>query len=218
MLRWAALVSLWVLGTTALALRWLQRLRERRSSGKDIAVVVLGDLGRSPRMLYHAESLAARDWTVSLIGYEGAQLCAASWRFAAEPLRRGRFDDDAFLELTSREDTALGPALRDQLNVRPLRPLPATLAKLPRRFFLVLAPLKLFWAALSLAQAILSINALPRYILVQVRHVVGSSCDEPEPASTADTACPPARLPAHRLAAHRRLAQHRCLDPRSASR
>ena len=94
MLRWAALVSLWVLGTTALALRWLQRLRARRSSGKDIAVVVLGDLGRSPRMLYHAGSLAARDWTVSLVGYEGAQLCAAFWRFAVEPLRRDCFDDD----------------------------------------------------------------------------------------------------------------------------
>lgn len=74
MLVWAVAVSLLVLGVTAAALRWLQRLRTRRSSGKSIAVVVLGDLGRSPRMLYHAESLAARDWSVSLVGYEGAQL------------------------------------------------------------------------------------------------------------------------------------------------
>ncbi|OLC51582.1 MAG: hypothetical protein AUH43_02325 [Acidobacteria bacterium 13_1_40CM_65_14] len=38
------------------------------------AVVVVGDLGRSPRMQYHAQALAANDATVDLIGYEGAAL------------------------------------------------------------------------------------------------------------------------------------------------
>ena len=38
------------------------------------AVVVVGDLGRSPRMQYHAHALAVNDTAVDLIGYEGAPL------------------------------------------------------------------------------------------------------------------------------------------------
>ena len=37
---------------------------------------MLGDLGRSPRMLNHAQSLAAHGWEVDLIGYAGAALPA----------------------------------------------------------------------------------------------------------------------------------------------
>ena len=35
------------------------------------AVIVLGDLGRSPRMQYHAASLAAAGHDVDLVGLEG---------------------------------------------------------------------------------------------------------------------------------------------------
>src|SRR5687768_16649812 len=38
------------------------------------AVVVAGDLGRSPRMQYHAHALAAAGADVDVIGYEGAPL------------------------------------------------------------------------------------------------------------------------------------------------
>ena len=38
------------------------------------AVVVAGDLGRSPRMQYHAHALAASGVDVSVIGYQGAPL------------------------------------------------------------------------------------------------------------------------------------------------
>src|SRR5512140_123049 len=38
------------------------------------AVVVLGDLGRSPRMQYHAHALAASGVDVDFVGYEGAEL------------------------------------------------------------------------------------------------------------------------------------------------
>jgi len=38
-----------------------------------VGVIVLGDIGRSPRMQYHATSLAKRGCEVSLIGYAGAQ-------------------------------------------------------------------------------------------------------------------------------------------------
>lgn len=41
--------------------------------GSNVAVVVLGDVGRSPRMQYHTLSLANAGHRVSLIGYEGEE-------------------------------------------------------------------------------------------------------------------------------------------------
>jgi beta-1,4-mannosyltransferase len=35
--------------------------------------VVLGDVGRSPRMQYHALSLARKGYDVALVGYRGAR-------------------------------------------------------------------------------------------------------------------------------------------------
>jgi beta-1,4-mannosyltransferase len=58
------------------------------------AVVVLGDLGRSPRMQYHALALAVNGSDVDLIGLEGAPLHAA---ITAEPrVRSHRLPDRAF--------------------------------------------------------------------------------------------------------------------------
>ena len=39
-----------------------------------IVVVVLGDVGRSPRMQYHARSLLEEGYYVSLVGYDGEDL------------------------------------------------------------------------------------------------------------------------------------------------
>lgn len=39
--------------------------------GKTVQVVVLGDIGRSPRMQYHALSIAKHGGRVFLIGYQG---------------------------------------------------------------------------------------------------------------------------------------------------
>ena len=39
-----------------------------------VQVLVLGDIGRSPRMTYHALSIAKHGGQVDLIGYLGAQL------------------------------------------------------------------------------------------------------------------------------------------------
>lgn len=49
------------------------RTYSRRSkSGKNVCVVVLGDIGRSPRMQYHAISFAKEEFTVNIIGYPGS--------------------------------------------------------------------------------------------------------------------------------------------------
>src|SRR5688572_26473720 len=58
------------------------------------AVIVLGDLGRSPRMQYHAASLAAAGGEVDLIGLEGAPLLptvASQSRIRAHRLRDRAF-------------------------------------------------------------------------------------------------------------------------------
>jgi beta-1,4-mannosyltransferase len=58
------------------------------------AVVVLGDLGRSPRMQYHALAAAVNGANVDLIGLEGAPVHAA---LTAEPrLRSHRLSDRGF--------------------------------------------------------------------------------------------------------------------------
>ncbi|KAK6356775.1 mannosyltransferase [Orbilia javanica] len=43
--------------------------QEKDKKGR-VAVLVLGDIGRSPRMQYHALSLASNGWGVDLIGYD----------------------------------------------------------------------------------------------------------------------------------------------------
>jgi len=42
-----------------------------------VGVVVLGDLGRSPRMQYHVQSLASHGYEVDMIGYDGSHLPSA---------------------------------------------------------------------------------------------------------------------------------------------
>jgi beta-1,4-mannosyltransferase len=61
-------------------------------------VVVLGDLGRSPRMQYHALSLAVNDGSVDLIGLEGAPLHA---RLTAESRVRTHRLRDGFASRTT---------------------------------------------------------------------------------------------------------------------
>lgn len=46
-------------------------------------VLVLGDIGRSPRMQYHALSIAKHGGTVELIGYHGTLDGALSLRIAS---------------------------------------------------------------------------------------------------------------------------------------
>ena len=54
--------------------RQLTMTTENRKRPLHVAVIVMGDVGRSPRMQYHAQSLLEEGYTVSLIGYDGEQL------------------------------------------------------------------------------------------------------------------------------------------------
>ena len=70
LLDWCA-VGILIFGVVVLRIvRWT-----RRGNAKRVCVVVLGDIGRSPRMQYHSLSLADAGYDVSLIGYAGSILC-----------------------------------------------------------------------------------------------------------------------------------------------
>ena len=47
---------------------------KREPSLRSVAILVLGDVGRSPRMMYHAESFAKLQFETFLVGYKG--MCA----------------------------------------------------------------------------------------------------------------------------------------------
>ncbi|KIK97891.1 glycosyltransferase family 33 protein [Paxillus rubicundulus Ve08.2h10] len=49
--------------------QYVKRLPRLRS----VAIIVLGDIGRSPRMMYHAESFAKLEFSTYLIGYRGSK-------------------------------------------------------------------------------------------------------------------------------------------------
>ena len=44
-----------------------------RVKPRSAAILVLGDIGRSPRIMYHAQSLAENDFETHLIGYGGTK-------------------------------------------------------------------------------------------------------------------------------------------------
>ena len=61
-----------VLLVCLLTLLLVARYCWKRSSGKGrVQVVVLGDVGRSPRMQYHSLSLVGEGFVVDLVGFGG---------------------------------------------------------------------------------------------------------------------------------------------------
>ena len=52
-------------------------LRRRAADPRSVCVLVLGDIGRSPRMMYHAHSLIEHGYIVYLVGYAGATRASA---------------------------------------------------------------------------------------------------------------------------------------------
>jgi beta-1,4-mannosyltransferase len=44
------------------------------TSKKSVQILILGDIGRSPRMQYHALSIAKNGGAVQIIGYQGQEL------------------------------------------------------------------------------------------------------------------------------------------------
>lgn len=97
-----------------------------------MVVVVLGDVGRSPRMQYHAVSLASHGVRVTLVGYKGERCISAvernplitSHRFDA-PLSGAwgkRFKQQAYVVFAIAKAVALVFRLVHDLTLRVTRP------------------------------------------------------------------------------------------------
>ncbi|WVQ85948.1 hypothetical protein IAT38_008116 [Cryptococcus sp. DSM 104549] len=61
----------------------VRRLNARPAQHRTATVLVLGDIGRSPRMMYHAESLAKHGWKTFLVGYDDTSVISG---LVKEPL------------------------------------------------------------------------------------------------------------------------------------
>lgn len=63
--------TMFVLGLIGMLLL-LRRLRQRDgATNRRVCVLVLGDIGRSPRMRYHSLSLSKHGFTVTFVGFVG---------------------------------------------------------------------------------------------------------------------------------------------------
>jgi len=51
---------------------FLKQSPSSKPSPRSVAILVLGDVGRSPRMMYHAESFAKLQFETFLVGYQGS--------------------------------------------------------------------------------------------------------------------------------------------------
>lgn len=117
-----------------------------------VQVLVLGDIGRSPRMQYHAMSIAKHGGRVDIVGYNG------TWPII--------FLDSKLME--SLEST-LNPGLVDNPLITivplPLPPPPLRSKTLP---FILAGPLKVLWQIWGLFYALSYVVKPARWLLVQV--------------------------------------------------
>lgn len=122
---------------------------------RSVAILVLGDIGRSPRMMYHAQSFAGLNFQTSIIAYKGGLVL---W-----------LENDVLTTLWIGSKPL--PSLLSMSHVRFLyisEP-PKFISKLPRALFLVLAPFKVIQQVWSIVDAfIFQIAYPPQYIVVQV--------------------------------------------------
>jgi hypothetical protein len=83
---------------------------QRGRAARHVVVVVLGDVGRSPRMQYHALSLARHGFSVSLLGF-----CSECWRAGQGGSQLGPFVPPlGDLPETGRAGSGLDAASREQ--------------------------------------------------------------------------------------------------------
>lgn len=81
----------------------LKRSARSKPSPRSVAILVLGDVGRSPRMMYHAESFAKLQFETFLVGYQGnvtSILANTSPRLLTGQLAACRLQTDTFTALS----------------------------------------------------------------------------------------------------------------------
>lgn len=71
---------------SALYVTWKTFRPRSEHSLRSVAILVLGDIGRSPRMMYHAQSFAENGFLTDLIGYGGISTVPNALRLFSYPL------------------------------------------------------------------------------------------------------------------------------------
>ena len=74
----ALAVQLFLAAVFVLFVYKVLRTSKRDAAGpeyRSVAIVVLGDIGRSPRMMYHAQSFAGHSFMTYIIAYRGKSPC-----------------------------------------------------------------------------------------------------------------------------------------------
>lgn len=118
-----------------------------------VQVLVLGDIGRSPRMQYHALSIAKKGGYVDLVGYLGEY-----------PIAQRALHAEKVVE------SELHPAIPSNSNitVKPLSPIPEFLKTNNQQWFLIFGPLKVIYQIWSL-WLVLGYRTRPaKWMLIQV--------------------------------------------------
>lgn len=134
------------------------RVSKRDAAGpeyRSVAILVLGDIGRSPRMMYHAQSFANHGFDTWIIAYSGTpfSVCVSS---RAHTMCAGSKPLSSLLSLS-------------QVQFMYISEPPKFISKLPRLLFLLLAPIKVAHQVWSIFETFMfEIPEAPQYILVQV--------------------------------------------------
>ncbi|KAJ5593820.1 CAZyme family GT33 [Penicillium hispanicum] len=123
-----------------------------------VQILVLGDIGRSPRMQYHALSVAKNGGQVVLIGYQG-EMCSRS----CPDLTAGDADCARRIESDPHPDIVSNP----NISIIPLRPHPAILQTNNKLLFTIYGPLKVLFQIACLWRCLAYTAPPSRWLLVQ---------------------------------------------------
>lgn len=64
-------IQVFILAATALFVYQVLWGTKKTPEYRSVAILVLGDIGRSPRMMYHAQSFAGNNFQTYIIAYQG---------------------------------------------------------------------------------------------------------------------------------------------------
>lgn len=152
-LEFAPLIALTVLWITLTAYLWYVFKPRNYHSLRSVAILVLGDIGRSPRMMYHAQSFAENGFVTDLVGYRGVYMA-------------GSVVDTTYTHWRPGSD--LTPALErlPRVQARYLPEPPIIVKYLP---FVLAAPIKIIHQIVSILLVLLVyIEKPPEFLVVQV--------------------------------------------------
>ena len=124
-----------------------------------VQVVVLGDIGRSPRMQYHALSLAKYGGRVELVGYIGNCSTRVIDTVSGNPADPQFTETEPYAELLNHSN----------ITIVPLQTSPRALQTANRSLFLLFAPLKVLLQTWTLWITLGYRTKPAKWMLVQVR-------------------------------------------------